>query len=50
MDIGGLEYTNDFDGTLASANKLRKERADYIAEMEMEYKSRKFRSWTRGSK
>ena len=38
MDIGGLEYTNDFDGTLASANKLRKERADYIAEMEMEYK------------
>ena len=38
MDIGGLEYTNDFDGTLASANKLRKERADYIADMEMEYK------------
>ena len=24
-DIGGLEYTNDFDGTLGSANKLRKE-------------------------
>ena len=38
MDIGGLEYTNDFDGTLASANKLRKERADYIADMELEYK------------
>jgi len=38
LDIGGLEYTNDFDGTLASANKLRKERADYIAQMEMEYK------------
>jgi len=38
MDIGGLEYTNDFDGTLGSANKLRKERADYIAEMELEYK------------
>lgn len=37
-DIGGLEYTNDFDGTLASANKLRKERADYIADMELEYK------------
>ena len=38
MDIGGLEYTNDFDGTLASANKLRKERADYVADMELEYK------------
>jgi len=38
LDIGGLEYTNDFDGTLASANKLRKERADYIREMELEYK------------
>ena len=38
MDIGGLEYTNDFDGTVGSANKLRKERADYIAEMELEYK------------
>ena len=37
-DIGGLEYTNDFDGTLASANKLRKERAEYIRDMEMEYK------------
>ena len=37
-DIGGLEYTNDFDGTVGSANKLRKERADYIAEMELEYK------------
>jgi len=37
-DIGGLEYTNDFDGTLASANKLRKERADYIADMKLEYK------------
>ena len=38
LDIGGLEYTNDFDGTLASANKLRKERAEYIRDMEMEYK------------
>ena len=38
MDIGGLEYTNDFDGTVESANKLRKERADYIADMELEYK------------
>ena len=38
MDIGGLEYTNDFDGTVGSANKLRKERADYIREMELEYK------------
>jgi hypothetical protein len=38
LDIGGLEYTNDFDGTLASANKLRKERADYIADMKLEYK------------
>jgi len=37
-DIGGLEYTNDFDGTLGSANKLRKERADYIRDMELEYK------------
>ena len=37
-DIGGLEYTNDFDGTVGSANKLRKERADYIREMELEYK------------
>ena len=37
-DIGGLEYTNDFDGTVASANKLRKERADYIRDMELEYK------------
>ena len=37
-EIGGLEYTNDFDGTVGSANKLRKERKDYIAEMEMEYK------------
>ena len=37
-DIGGLEYTNDFDGTVGSANKLRKERADYIADMELEYK------------
>ena len=41
MDIGGLEYTNDFDGTLASANKLRKERADYVADMELEYKKGK---------
>ena len=24
MDIGGLEYTNDFDGTVGSANKLGK--------------------------
>ena len=38
MDIGGLEYTNDFDGTVESANKLRKERAKYIADMELEYK------------
>ena len=38
MDIGGLEYTNDFDGTVGSANKLRKERAKYIADMELEYK------------
>ena len=38
MDIGGLEYTNDFDGTVGSANKLRKERADYIRQMELEYK------------
>ena len=38
MDIGGLEYTNDFDGTVGSANKLRKERAEYIADMELEYK------------
>ena len=38
MDIGGLEYTNDFDGTVESANKLRKERADYIRDMEIEYK------------
>ena len=37
-DIGGLEYTNDFDGTVGSANKLRKERADYIRDMELEYK------------
>ncbi len=37
-DIGGLEYTNDFDGTVASANKLRKERADYIRDMELEYR------------
>ena len=39
LDIGGLEYTNDFDGTVGSANKLRKERAKYIADMELEYKS-----------
>ena len=32
-------YTNDFDGTVGSANKLRKERAEYIADMELEYKS-----------
>ena len=38
LDIGGLEYTNDFDGTVGSANKLRKERADYIRDMEIEYK------------
>ena len=38
LDIGGLEYTNDFDGTVGSANKLRKERAEYIADMELEYK------------
>ena len=38
MDIGGLEYTNDFDGTLGSANKLRKEHKQYIADMELEYK------------
>ena len=38
LDIGGLEYTNDFDGTVGSANKLRKERADYIRDMELEYK------------
>jgi len=50
LDIGGLEYTNDFDGTLASANKLRKERADYIAQMEMEYKKGNLDPGTRGSK
>ena len=38
MDIGGLEYTNDFDGTVGSANKLRKEHKQYIADMELEYK------------
>ena len=38
MDIGGLEYTNDFDGTVESANKLRKEHKQYIADMELEYK------------
>ena len=36
--LENLEYTNDFDGTLGSANKLRKERADYIRDMELEYK------------
>ena len=41
MDIGGLEYTNDFDGTVGSANKLRKERADYEADMFIEYKKGK---------
>jgi len=38
IDIGGLEYTNDFDGTVESANKLRKEHKQYIADMELEYK------------
>ena len=37
MDVGGLEYF-DFDGTVESANKIRKQRADYIADMELEYK------------
>ncbi len=37
MDVGGLEYF-DFDGTVGSANKIRKQRADYIADMELEYK------------
>ena len=44
LDIGGLEYTNDFDGTVGSANKLRKERADYIRDMEIEYKKGNIRS------
>ena len=38
MDIGGLEYTNDFDGTVGSANKLRKEHKQYMADIELEYK------------
>ena len=40
-DVGGLEYYNDFDGTVESANKIRKDRADYIADMELEYKKGK---------
>tara|TARA_A100001391_G_C5055822_1_gene274695 strand:- start:475 stop:1599 length:1125 start_codon:yes stop_codon:yes gene_type:complete len=35
------EVYPDFDGTVGSANKIRKERADYIADMEVEYKKGK---------
>jgi len=41
MDIGGLEYTNDFDGTVASANKLRKEQEDYMKYMYDQYRTGK---------
>jgi hypothetical protein len=37
IDVGGLD-AYDFDGTLASANRIRKERADYIRDMELEYR------------
>ena len=36
-DVGDLDAYSDFDGTLASANRIRKEHADYVAEMRMEY-------------
>ena len=36
-DVGDLDAYSDFDGTLASANRIRKEHADYVAEMKMEY-------------
>jgi len=41
MDIGGLEYTNDFDGTVASANKLRKEQENYMKYMYDQYRTGK---------
>ena len=36
IDVGGLD-AYDFDGTLASANRIRKENADYVAQMKTEY-------------
>ena len=36
-DVGDLDAYSDFDGTLASANRIRKENADYVAQMKTEY-------------
>ena len=36
-EVGDLDAYTNFDGTLASANKIRKENADYVAQMKTEY-------------
>ena len=36
-EVGDLDAYTNFDGTLASANRIRKENADYVAQMKTEY-------------
>jgi hypothetical protein len=42
-EVGGADQLEayDFDGTVGSANKIKKQQADYMAEMEMEFKKGK---------
>jgi hypothetical protein len=42
-EVGGADQLEayDFDGTVGSANKIKKQQADYMAEMQMEYRKGK---------